>query len=67
PLQYARLPLTHPLVRRASSELGTIRHPLYARRCLYRRKQGVLLVTEVFLPAIAGLRTSINDTNKRSI
>lgn len=67
PSQYARLPVTHPLVRRASSLLGTIGHPLYARRCLYRRKHGALLVTEVFLPAIAGLRTSINETNKRSI
>jgi hypothetical protein len=28
---------------------------LYARRCLFRRKNGVLLVTEVFLPAIANV------------
>lgn len=29
--------------------------PLYARRCAYRRKNGLLLVTEVFLPAIERL------------
>jgi chorismate--pyruvate lyase len=28
---------------------------LYARRCLYRRRQGTLLVTEVFLPRVAAL------------
>jgi chorismate--pyruvate lyase len=27
----------------------------YARRCLYRRRQGLLLVTEVFLPAVLKL------------
>ena len=30
-------------------------HVLHARRCLYRRRHGLLLVTEVFLPAIAQL------------
>jgi chorismate--pyruvate lyase len=52
-LQYARLHPRHPLMRRASAALGTISQPLFARRCVYRRKRGVLLVTEVFLPAIA--------------
>lgn len=54
PLQYARLQPQHLLMRRASAALGNgaIEHPLYARRCLYRRNNGVLLVTEVFLPAI---------------
>ena len=28
---------------------------LHARRCLYRRQRGLLLVTELFLPAIAQL------------
>jgi hypothetical protein len=28
---------------------------LWARRCLFRRRHGVLQVTEVFLPAIAEL------------
>jgi chorismate--pyruvate lyase len=56
-LQYARLHSRHPLVQRACDAIGvkTIACPLYARRCLYQRKNGVLLVTEVFLPAIADL------------
>ena len=29
---------------------------LYARRCLYRRRQGTLLVTEVFLPSVLDLK-----------
>jgi chorismate--pyruvate lyase len=28
---------------------------LYARRCLYRRHRGSLLVTEVFLPSVLAL------------
>ncbi|WP_151635738.1 chorismate--pyruvate lyase family protein [Noviherbaspirillum aerium] len=56
-LQYARLPAQHPLTRRASRALEgqVFASPLFARRCLYQRKKGVLLVTEVFLPAIADL------------
>lgn len=56
-MQYARLRAQHPLARRASAALGQVfKAPLFARRCLYRRKRGVLLVTELFLPAITGLR-----------
>lgn len=57
-LQYARLFAEHPLVRRAAAALGTNNFggPLFARRCLYRRKRGLLLVTEVFLPTIAEIR-----------
>lgn len=52
-LQYARLHARHPLVRRAASALGEdLRGPLFARRCLYKRHGGLLLVTEVFLPTI---------------
>ncbi|HWT72978.1 MAG TPA: chorismate lyase [Oxalicibacterium sp.] len=52
-LEYARLSTRHPLVRRAAAALGEeLRGPLFARRCLYRRHAGLLLVTEVFLPAI---------------
>lgn len=56
-LQYARLPARHPLALRAAAATGGDgAQPLYARRCLYRRRSGLLLVTEVFLPAIARVR-----------
>ncbi|MBA5607638.1 chorismate lyase [Duganella sp. FT3S] len=55
-LQYARLRAGHPLMQRASAALELDRPQiLYARRCLYRRRQGMLLVTEVFLPAVLEL------------
>lgn len=56
-LQFARLACTHPLHARASLALSgdLTSRPLYARRCLYRRNRGVLLVTELFLPGIAAL------------
>ena len=55
-MEYARLHTRHPLMRRAAAALGKeIDGPLYARRCLYKRKNGVLLVTEVFLPAITDM------------
>ena len=57
-LEYARLRPGHPLMRRAALALGVDGHPeraLYARRRLYRRRHGVLLVTEVFLPSVTGL------------
>lgn len=58
-LHFARLRSEHLLVRRACDVLGVTRFdgPLYARRCLFRRKNGLLLVTEVFLPAIADIGT----------
>lgn len=57
-LQYARLPMRHPLQLRARAVVGKEMEdgPLFARRCLFRRKKGLLLVTEVFLPAIDHLR-----------
>lgn len=56
-LRFARLRPAHPLVQRACRALGVDQFdgPLYARRCLFRRKSGLLLVTEVFLPAIADI------------
>jgi chorismate--pyruvate lyase len=55
-LEFARLRAGHPLVERARAALGgTVTTPLFARRCLYRRKRGVLLVTEVFLPPVLAL------------
>jgi chorismate--pyruvate lyase len=61
-LRYAKLAAHHPLVKRAWRAIGSEENsamrdvvPLLARRCLYRRRRGVLLVTEVFLPAITRL------------
>jgi chorismate--pyruvate lyase len=75
-LQYARLPMRHPLVRRANDALDAggpdaIRHPPYARRRLYRRNNGAMLVTEIFLPALlehmaAGANTGTNNSNRQS-
>jgi len=68
-LQFARLPAQHALVRRAvaaaaADGLRLAPHAqLYARRCLFRRKNGLLLVTEVFLPAIAHIQAA-NDGRK---
>jgi chorismate lyase len=64
-LQYARLRTQHPLARRASEALDGERFqaPLLARRCLYRRKNGVLLVTEMFLPSIAELKPAHTEIN----
>lgn len=61
-LQFARLRATHPLARRARAALAangcTVPddHLLYARRCLYERHEGTLLVTEVFLPTVLELK-----------
>jgi chorismate--pyruvate lyase len=57
-LHYACLPARHPLSVRACVATGTdyAGRSLFARRCLFKRKNGVLLVTEVFLPAVAELR-----------
>ena len=57
--ELARLLAEHPLARRAAAALGIddFGGALFARRCLYRRRRGLLLVTEVFLPAIAGVRS----------
>jgi chorismate--pyruvate lyase len=65
-LHYARLHPHHPLVRRACAAIGvdSVGRPLYARRCLFQRKNGVLLVTEVFLPAIAELSLPAMDLSR---
>lgn len=57
PLAYARLQPTHPLnIRaRATTNMEWRNCPLFARRSLFRRAAGVMLVTEVFLPAILAL------------
>jgi chorismate lyase len=62
-LQFARLRARHPLARRACAAIGADQTelPIFARRCLYQRRHGVLLVTELFLPAIADLRPANRD------
>jgi chorismate--pyruvate lyase len=58
-LEFARLREGHLLTQRARAALGITGQPeqiLYARRCLYRRHQGTLLVTEVFLPSVLDLK-----------
>lgn len=71
-LEYARLRSSHPLVRRARAALAAQGIEMaaatifYARRCLYRRHHGLLLVTEVFLPAVLQLvKQSDNLTYQR--
>lgn len=55
-LEFARIRAGHPLMQRARAALGVNQDTvLYARRCLYRRHRGTLLVTEVFLPAVLEL------------
>lgn len=55
-LEFARIRAGHPLMQRARAALGVDGDTvLYARRCLYRRHRGVLLVTEVFLPPVLAL------------
>ena len=69
-LEFARLREGHPLVMRARAALALEQNPpdwppqlWYARRCLYRRRQGTLLVTEVFLPSVQNLKKSNKETN----
>jgi chorismate--pyruvate lyase len=66
-LEFARLRAGHPLVQRARAALGASAPPdtvYYARRCVYRRHQGTLLVTEVFLPAVLDLIAAPSITNQ---
>jgi chorismate--pyruvate lyase len=65
-LEFARLGADHPLVRRAHAAIGGAgaQQPIYhARRCVYRRRQGLLLVTEVFLPAVLSLGAGATTNN----
>ena len=58
-LEFARIRPGHPLLARLRAALKgdgvQSDATYYARRCLYRRRQGLLLVTEVFLPAVLKL------------
>ena len=68
-LEFARLRASHPLARRARTAAGLDaaglqdEQILYARRCLYQRHNGLLLVTEVFMPQVLDLVPSaVNST-----
>ena len=64
-LEFSRIRAGHPLMQRARAALGGALDAtavLYARRCLYRRRQGLLLVTEVFLPPVLDL-AAVTITN----
>jgi len=60
-LEFARIRPGHPLLARVHAALGEDGPGIdagaihYARRCVYRRRQGLLLVTEVFLPEVLDL------------
>ena len=59
-LQFAKLPPTHPAMLAAanlliSEKISSFKTPLFARRSLFYRRDGVMLVTELFLPAISAL------------
>lgn len=74
PLEFARLHAGHPLVARVRRALALDGQPdgaaplppepvYYARRCVYRRRQGLLLVTEVFLPSVLELAPAVTHMN----
>ena len=65
-LEFARLRRGHPLVERLDSALGggLQGNVFYARRCVYRRRQGLLMVTEVFLPAVLDLGATPTTRNE---
>jgi chorismate--pyruvate lyase len=68
-LEFARIRPGHPLLARVQAALAREGLGLrsdtvhYARRCVYRRRQGLLLVTEVFLPAVLNLAATATNTN----
>jgi chorismate--pyruvate lyase len=51
-IEFRRLDKRHPLYQRAVA-LGAISRTLWARRSLHRFGRQQVLVTEVFLPAVA--------------
>lgn len=59
-LEFSRLYDGHPYIKRLNQVLSMpiVDNPLYARRSMFYRRQGAMLVTEVFLPAITPLIAS---------
>lgn len=67
-LEFARIRAGHPLMQRAAAALGAdMDATLHARRCLYRRRRGSLLVTEVFLPGVLELALQVPEMNTHKI
>ncbi|WP_036215319.1 chorismate lyase [Massilia sp. LC238] len=70
-LEYARIRAGHPLMERVRAALGGSHEHVrddslyYARRCVYRRRQGLLLVTEVFLPSVLDLKPTGTQQNTK--
>ena len=68
-LEFARIRPGHPLHARVRAALGGDAGrsdcTYFARRCVYRRRQGLLLVTEVFLPTVLDLAATINEHETR--
>ena len=65
-LEFARLRPGHPLLARVHAALGRnepARDTYFARRCVYRRRQGLLLVTEIFLPEVLDLEATAFNMN----
>ncbi|MES2130668.1 MAG: chorismate lyase [Pseudomonadota bacterium] len=64
-LEFARIRAGHPLMARARAALGGCADDtvLFARRCLYQRRRGTLLVTEVFLPSVVALTAKPHHKN----
>jgi len=63
-LEFARIRAGHPLFARVRAAIGGTNDTLYyARRCVYRRHQGLLLVTEVFLPEVLNLQPAKPEQN----
>ena len=52
PLAWRRIDRRHPLWQKAHAACGTLPAQLWARRSLFRSGRDLLLVSEVFLPAI---------------
>ncbi|MCS0595734.1 chorismate--pyruvate lyase family protein [Massilia agri] len=65
-LEFARIRAGHPLFARVRAVIGGADDTIYyARRCVYRRHQGLLLVTEVFLPEVLKLQPAKPKQNTK--
>jgi len=55
PLEFKKLAKHHALYRMAALDMESVPSALWARRSVFRLKHAVILVTEVFLPAVLKL------------